>query len=106
MSTPIHQEVTFQASPERVYESLMDSDRFSELTGLPATISGEVGGEFSLFGGGISGRNVELVPGRRIIQAWQARDLGDGAYSIVHFELGRPGRPDEAHLRPHRVPRG
>ncbi len=35
----------------------------------------------------ISGRNIELVPNRRIVQAWRVRDWGDGVYSIARFEL-------------------
>lgn len=91
MSTPIHQEVTFPASPERVYDALMQSNQFSELTGAPAEISRDVGGAFSLFGGAIVGRNVELQPGKRIIQAWRAMDWGDGVYSIARFELSGQG---------------
>ena len=91
MSTPIHQEVTFQASPARVYDALMESAQFSALSGAPADVSREVGGPFSLFGGAIVGRNVELAPSKRIVQAWRATPWADGAYSIVRFELAGEG---------------
>ena len=32
----IHQEVTLSAAPARIYEALVDSKRFGELTGAPA----------------------------------------------------------------------
>jgi activator of HSP90 ATPase len=54
-------------------------------------ISGEVGGAFTLFGGHIVGRQVELVPGERIVQAWRVVDWDPGVYSIAKFELLEQG---------------
>ena len=42
---------------------------------------------FSLFGGYIVGRSLELVPGKRVVQAWRAAQWEEGVYSIVRFEL-------------------
>ena len=53
----------------------------------PAEISAEVGGAFALYGGYITGRNVELVPNVRVVQAWRAGRWPPGVYSIVRFEL-------------------
>jgi activator of HSP90 ATPase len=84
----IHQEVSFAASPNRVYEALTQSEQFSKLTGgAPTEISQEAGGTFSCFGGMIAGRNIELVPNQRIVQAWRAGNWEEGVYSIVKFEL-------------------
>jgi uncharacterized protein YndB with AHSA1/START domain len=101
MSTPIHQEVTIKASPDRVYAALTESAQFTEVTGgAPATIEAVAGGAFSCFGGAIEGRNIELVPGKRIVQAWRvsvgAVKWDDGVYSIVKFELVANG--DETKL--------
>ena len=90
----IHQVVKFTAPPQRVYAALIDADEFSAVTKLsmvpqapPARIAREAGGEFALFGGHILGRHVELVPGRRVVQAWRASDWDTGHYSIVRFEI-------------------
>src|SRR3954451_14081596 len=92
MAQPIHQEVVFDASPERVYEALTDSGKFSQLSGgAPTEIDPEVGGSFSCFGGMIQGRNVELVPNQRIAQAWRVGDGEPGVYSIAKFELKPEG---------------
>ena len=40
-------------------------------TAPPTQISREVGGSFTLFGGRIVGRHLELVPNQRIVQAWR-----------------------------------
>jgi activator of HSP90 ATPase len=86
MST-IHQEVTFSAAPSRVYEALVDLKRFAEVTGAPASGDASEGAAFSAFGGHVTGRHVELVPGKRVVQAWRAKTWPEGLYSIVRFEL-------------------
>jgi uncharacterized protein YndB with AHSA1/START domain len=85
--TTIHQEVEFKATPERIYAALLDSGQFSDFTGDTARIQPQPGGAFKLFGGRIEGRNIELVPGRRIVQAWRPSYWPAGVYSIVGFEL-------------------
>lgn len=91
MSTPIHQEVVFKASPDRIYEALMDARQHGAFTGSPAEISRDAGGPFSCHGGQIVGRNIELVRNQRIVQAWRVASWADGVYSIVKFELQRHG---------------
>jgi len=91
LRTYLHQEVEFKASPQRIYEVLLDSRQFAAFSGEPAQIHREAGGAFSMFGGKIVGRNVELVPGRRIVQAWRPASWDSGVYSIVKFELKEQG---------------
>ena len=88
MSNAIRQEVTIKGSPERVYRTLLDGKEFSAFTrGAPAQIDPTAGGAFSCFGGVSTGRNIELVPNRRIVQAWRVAMWPEGLYSIVRFEL-------------------
>jgi len=99
----IHQEVSFSATPARVYDALTDAKQFSKVAELSAAIqtmsvpkkaaeiSREAGGAFSAFGGYITGRQIELVPGQRIVQAWRAGGWNPGAYSIARFELSTQG---------------
>jgi activator of HSP90 ATPase len=91
MSGPIHQEIVFKASPKRVYDALLDSGAFSTFTGRAAEIDRNPGGAFSCFDGFITGRNVELVPDQRIVQAWRVGNWPEGVYSIVKFELQAQG---------------
>jgi uncharacterized protein YndB with AHSA1/START domain len=105
----IHQEVTLPAPPDRVYAVLTDGKLFTEATGgRTAEIGRDEGAAFSLFGGAIRGRVVELVPGQRIVQAWRPQPWPDGLYSLVRFTLTREGSgtrvvldhtgyPDEQH---------
>ena len=85
--TAIHQEFDFKATPARIYEALLNSKQFSAFTKNPAEIQPQPGAAFKLFGGQIEGRNVELVPNQRIVQAWRPSAWPPGVYSIVRFEL-------------------
>lgn len=86
-SIVIHQEIDLNASPQKVYDALLDSKKFTEFSGRAAEINREVGGAFSLFKGHIIGRNLELVPDQRIVQGWRVVTWPEGAYSITRFEL-------------------
>ena len=85
--TTIHQEVDFKATPARIYEVLLDAKQFSAFSQDAAEIQPQPGAAFRLFGGRIEGRNVELVPNQRIVQAWRPASWPSGVYSIVRFEL-------------------
>lgn len=91
MSNAIHQEFKFNASPPRLYDALLDSKKFSAFTGAPAEIDRRAGGEFSCFGGVITGRTIELTQDRRIVQAWRVKIWPEGVYSIVSIELQPDG---------------
>ena len=88
----IHQEIKLSAAPARVYNALVDSSAFAELTGAPASGDATEGAAFSAFGGHITGRHVELVPNQRIVQAWRAKAWPEGVYSIARFELHADGK--------------
>jgi len=90
-SMPIHQEVDFKASPQRVYKALLDSRQFSAFTGNPAQIHAEAGGAFSCFGGRVVGRNIEVIPNQRVVQAWRLTEWPEGVYSVARFELKAQG---------------
>lgn len=100
----IHQEVIFRASPDRVYRTLTEAELFDKvvlasgalqamgLASTPGQISAEPGGAFSLFGGYITGRHIEMSPGVRLVQAWRAGSWAPHIYSIVRFEFSaHPG---------------
>ncbi|GEM_PF-2235403 len=88
----IHQEELFAAAPARIYEALLDDKRFASFSGAKAQIDRSAGGTFSVFNGVITGRNIELVPNQRIVQAWRNIPAWPvGLYSIVRFELKLQG---------------
>jgi activator of HSP90 ATPase len=81
------QVVFFGSKPREVFECLMDSGKHTELTGLEAEISREIGGRISAFDGRASGENVELVRDRRIVQRWRWVGWPEGRSSLATIEL-------------------
>ena len=72
MSAPIRQSVVLMASPAALFDAFLDSRKHSKITGAPAKVSPRPGARFTAFGGALSGRNLLLVPGRMIVQAWRS----------------------------------
>ena len=97
MSKLIQQTVTFKATPHAVYEALMDSEKHAAFTGGKAAISRVVGGSILAYDDYITGKNIELVPDRKIVQDWRAV-IRRKAISLAHHV--------RAHRRPRRHPPG
>ncbi len=89
--TSLHEEIEMTAAPQRIYAALLDAKQFAAFSGLPAEIDPKPGGAFSMFGGQIVGRTIELVANQRIVQAWRPTHWDPGVYSIVEFELKPQG---------------
>ena len=87
MCKTIKQRVKFKAAPAAIYDLLADSRKHSVVTGRKATISRKVGGPISTCGNDVSGVNVELVPGRRIVQAWRHQRFPEGIFSMAAVTL-------------------
>jgi len=80
------------AKPEEVYDSWLSSDGHSRMTGSPATVSAEIGGDFEAWDGYIQGRNLELNPGKRIVQSWRTSEFTeDEPDSIIEINLESVG---------------
>jgi activator of HSP90 ATPase len=89
--TTIHQEIDFTATRARIYQVLLDAKQFAAFSRQAAEIQPQPGAAFKLFGGRITGRNIELIPDQRIVQAWRPESWAPGIYSIVRFELAAHG---------------
>lgn len=96
----IHQQLRYRASCARLYAALTSGEQFNAATLLsdgrqllaasgaqPTTISPEPGGTFTLFGGYITGRNLDMQPGVLLAQAWRTHGWAAGEYSVVRFAL-------------------
>ena len=83
----IHQEIVFKCKARRVFAALTKAEQFGEFSGSPAEIDLESGGQFSCFDGMISGLSIEILPDKRLVQAWKVANWEPGVYSIVRFQL-------------------
>jgi len=102
----IRQTVHLNATPNDVYEAFMDAAKHAAFTGAPATVSRDVGGAFTAYDDGIRGTNRELVPGSKIVQAWQCKADGwDTAhYSDLSITLHEDGDGTRLELEHEGVP--
>ncbi len=91
MCRPVHHEVDLPATPRDVFDAYLDSRRHARITGGPAKMGRREGERFSA-GDYISGFNLEIVPARRIVQAWRGSDWPEGEYSILRLELRPRGK--------------
>ncbi|HSY18106.1 MAG TPA: SRPBCC family protein [Candidatus Acidoferrales bacterium] len=85
----IQHTVLIRATPKAVYTALMNEKKHSKFTGAPAKIPAKAGAAFSCYDGYITGYNLELKPGKHIVQAWRSQDWPAGHYSIVTFALAK-----------------
>jgi uncharacterized protein YndB with AHSA1/START domain len=68
---------TIAATPLEIYDAWLDSIAHSEMTQAEASMSNEIGADISACNGYITGRNLELVPGERIVQTWRTAEFSE-----------------------------
>jgi activator of HSP90 ATPase len=69
------QKVVFKnTTPEELYEMYMDAKLHTMLTGDTAKITKKEGAKFTAYGTYILGKNLQLVPGKLIVQSWRGGD--------------------------------
>jgi activator of HSP90 ATPase len=71
MSRVIEQSVHLPVSARELFDTYLESGKHAAIGGT-VTVSREVGAEFSAFDGGLTGRNLAIVPERLIVQFWRA----------------------------------
>ncbi len=102
----IKQTVTFDASPEIVYDLIMNSKKHAAFTGGEVKMSNKIKGKFSIFDGYIHGHNIELEEGKKIVQAWHFTEDGwpDDHFSICTFLFEKNGNKTKLHFQQTSVP--
>ena len=66
---------TISAKPEEIYNAWLSSDGHSQMTGSPAEVDPNIGGEFKAWDGYIWGKTLEMEPHQRILQAWRTSEF-------------------------------
>lgn len=88
------------ASCSQVYEAWLDSAKHSAMTGGEAHVNAEIGLAFDAWDGYILGRNLELEPDRRILQAWRTAEFTpDEEDSLLEITLEPEGENTRLTLR-------
>lgn len=71
----INQKVVFRdATPMQIYKMYLTAKDHAKFTGSEVKITDKVGAKFMAYDGYAQGENIELVPGKKIVQTWQARE--------------------------------
>lgn len=101
----IRQTVMFAGvTPRMLYDAFLDSRTHSAMTGGRARMSGRVGGTWSAWNGDLSGKNVELVAGKRIVQTWRGGDFPEDHHSTLTLTFARSTTGARVTLRQTDVP--
>ncbi len=77
-TSTITQKVIIPASPEEVYDAFIDPKKHSAFTRAKATGEPLVGAEITAWDGYITGKNLELEKGKRIVQEWSTSEWPEG----------------------------
>ena len=88
----IKQTVHFDAPPHEIFELLMDSKKHAGFTGGRAVISRKKNGKFLAYNGWITGKNLEIVKDKKIVQLWRGADWKKDHFSKAEFKLEKKGK--------------
>jgi len=83
----IHQEIIFKANVQKVFAALTLEKIFAEFSGMKADLKAQPGEEFSLFGVFITGKTLEVVTDKLLVQEWRSFNWDADIYSTVRFAL-------------------
>jgi activator of HSP90 ATPase len=90
----------FPATPQEIYTAWLSSEGHSGMTGSPASISAKMGDKFDAWDGYIHGKNLELVPGKSIVQSWRTSEFSkDEPDSRIEITLEPVGNQTKLTLR-------
>lgn len=91
-----------QASVQDVYNALVNPNMIELWTGDEVVMDDKVGTEFSLYEGNISGKNLEIVPEKKIVQQWYFGDQEEP--SIVTILLHQDKNNTSVEVRQTNIP--
>jgi len=78
----IKQVYKINAPISNVWKALVDPKIIDKWGGGPAQIDEKVGTKFSLWGGDIHGKNIEIVPNKKLVQEWFGGDWKNPSRAI------------------------
>lgn len=93
------------ATPDDIYNAWLDSRKHAAMTGVAAKCSRRVGAKFTAWDGYIEGTNLELEPGKRIVQSWRTSEFAPtDADSRLEVVLAPSARGTKVTLRHSHLP--
>ncbi len=102
MRNVIYDSVVLPAASESLFQMYLDAEQHAALTGKPVVIGPESGAEFQAFEGLLSGRILQVVAPRMIVQSWRSASFrpedADSTLILTFTSQGDEGRIDLVHL--------
>jgi activator of HSP90 ATPase len=99
--------VVLNVKPEALCKAWLDSEEHAKFTGSPAEIVPKVGGKFTAWDGYISGKTLELDPGKRILQNWRTTDFDNKSPdSKIEITFEKADKGTKLTLRHFNIPEG
>ena len=65
----------FPVKPDALFKAWLDSKSHGEMTGTDADIEPNVDGKFNIWAGYITGKTIELVKDKKIVQEWRTTEF-------------------------------
>ncbi len=65
------------AEPSDIYSAITNPYTIELWSGYPAEMSKEPGSEFSLWEGDITGKNIEFITDRKVVQEWYFGEMAE-----------------------------
>lgn len=97
----------FDCKPELLYKTWLSSLLHSEMIGSESEIEPFVNGRFKIWDNYISGKTIELIPDKRIVQLWRTTEFNDDDQdSLLEIELEDIGGKTKLTLTHSSIPDG
>jgi len=98
----VKQSVVLPAPARELYSMYLNPQRHAAITGHKVEIGARPGARFRAFNGALTGRILQIVPGRLIVQSWRSRPFhksDDDSTLVLRFTShGKKGRIDLMHV--------
>lgn len=94
MAEQIKISAAFPVPPKKIYDAWLNSKEHSAMTCDKAIMSAKPGRKFTAGGGYITGKNLDLIPNKRILQSWRSTDFKEGqldSFLLVKFDEAANG---------------
>jgi activator of HSP90 ATPase len=102
MARIVRQTVTLPARAGELYSMYLSPRKHAAITGGKVSIGARPGAKFTAFGGALTGRTLQTLPGRQIVQAWRSTAFHkgdpDSTLVMVFTPKGRSARVDLTHV--------
>jgi activator of HSP90 ATPase len=79
------------AEPSDIYAALTNPFTIELWSGYPAVMAEVPGSEFSLWEGDITGRNIEFIPDRKVVQEWYFGEQEEKSIVTITIKSDRAG---------------